>query len=221
MYDPQLGRWHTQDVLSEYHLNYTPYHYTFNNPINFIDPFGLDTTYVIPEVVVTYTPPSKPTSNFTSLLYAINRLLEGNHNPSKIHDATRFDNWLIRTFDMSEVKRLGEIFGRPGFEGTNNNKVRSNESYQGRTEDKEIIETSAGNNKEIIENNPLVKKYKGFDWSSWKQVKDLGDNIELYNDASGDSAAIIYGNIDSIKVYAPHTKRNNKVMSREIIKTYK
>jgi hypothetical protein len=27
----------------EWHFNYTPYHYTYNNPINYFDPFGLDT----------------------------------------------------------------------------------------------------------------------------------------------------------------------------------
>ncbi len=43
MYDPQLGRYHVTDPLSEWHFNYNPYHYCFNNPINFIDPFGLDT----------------------------------------------------------------------------------------------------------------------------------------------------------------------------------
>ena len=42
MYDPQLGRWHTPDPLAEYHFNMTPYHYVFNNPMMFTDPFGLD-----------------------------------------------------------------------------------------------------------------------------------------------------------------------------------
>lgn len=43
MYDPALGRWHVPDPMAEFHHEYNPYHYTFNNPIYFIDPFGLDT----------------------------------------------------------------------------------------------------------------------------------------------------------------------------------
>lgn len=42
-YDAQIGRFTTVDPLAEWHFNYTPYHYTFNNPINFFDLLGLDT----------------------------------------------------------------------------------------------------------------------------------------------------------------------------------
>ncbi len=41
-YDPQLGRWHVIDALSERHVNLSPYTYVSNNPFRFIDPFGLD-----------------------------------------------------------------------------------------------------------------------------------------------------------------------------------
>jgi hypothetical protein len=47
MYDPAIGRWHVPDPLSEYHYNLTPNHYVMNNPMRFIDPFGLDTTTVV------------------------------------------------------------------------------------------------------------------------------------------------------------------------------
>jgi len=60
-YDPALGRWFVVDPLMEYHFSHTPYHYCFNNPIKFVDPFGMDTTYVappIPEIVVEADKPS-------------------------------------------------------------------------------------------------------------------------------------------------------------------
>ena len=40
-YDPALGRFMTVDPLAEVMSNITPYHYTYNNPISFIDPTGL------------------------------------------------------------------------------------------------------------------------------------------------------------------------------------
>ena len=57
MYDPTLGRWHVQDPLLESHFNYTPYHYVFNNPINFIDPFGLDTVDLEEVKCIGFRPP--------------------------------------------------------------------------------------------------------------------------------------------------------------------
>ena len=40
-YDPSVGRWSTPDPLSDLQAGYSPYHYVYDNPISYVDPFGL------------------------------------------------------------------------------------------------------------------------------------------------------------------------------------
>jgi len=98
-YDPQLGRWMVQDPLAEYRLNLSPYNYCKNNPILYIDLFGLIDTVRLPNVnVVAYRNPPKQNS-FISFLYSIDRAFQGNYDdPIKIRDANWFDNWCIMEY---------------------------------------------------------------------------------------------------------------------------
>ncbi len=41
-YDPQLGRFHTADLMAGQYYSWSPYHYTYNNPIRFIAPNGME-----------------------------------------------------------------------------------------------------------------------------------------------------------------------------------
>jgi len=42
-YEPEIGRWQTVDPVAEWHFNQDPYNYCLNNPLRFVDRYGMDT----------------------------------------------------------------------------------------------------------------------------------------------------------------------------------
>ncbi len=75
MYDAQIGRWHVQDLLSSKHPYATPYHYTFNNPVRFIDPNGMDTAlYKLNNGELVGT---KPGDNKRTPIYVVDETAKG------------------------------------------------------------------------------------------------------------------------------------------------
>lgn len=58
-YDPQIGRWHVLDPLSEKYVDQTPYSYVGNRPLNVIDPDGMDEWEVNKQGYVTWVAKSE------------------------------------------------------------------------------------------------------------------------------------------------------------------
>ncbi|MFN5774554.1 RHS repeat domain-containing protein [Flavobacterium sp.] len=88
-YDPKVSIWLSVDPLAEKFPNHSPYNFCFNNPINFIDPFGM-------EPVEGGEDPNKLTGSSNLLIYI-------NENPDGMYQKN--GNWAKnKKLDVNEQK---------------------------------------------------------------------------------------------------------------------
>ena len=139
-----------QDPLAEYHFNQSPYNYVLNNPIIYIDPFGLDSTknispggdpiFPIPEVTVTGEKPADQQGGVR---------IDGNGDWNPRETAKYTDS---KSIDMSSIEMeygtkilawIRDLFRKNNSnEGNDNSEVSIEE-----TSDKDIYEQNTGTGK--------------------------------------------------------------------------
>jgi len=133
--------------------------------------FGLQDTLVhppLPEVkVVAYRNP--PEQSFYSWIWSLSNRIDwfllGNTYELKVRNATNYENWMIRNVDQQILEEIAKVNSAHLTDPALHNYVRSNESYQGKTEDKEIIEEKAGNNIKLIEDKTAI-------WVKDEEIKE-------------------------------------------------
>jgi|GEM_PF-1819460 len=162
MYDPQIGRFHTKDPLMEWHFNNTPYHYCFNNPINFIDPFGLDTLKIDPNTGK-QIPVPLPGVDFVTerpgllkrILNKIVRALMATEDaitgpPEPYRETVVDDGVDMDWYKSEEPYGNQDVISRDNpninkiFDNNSSDKSNSEDNSTNQTSDKQIVEQSTG-----------------------------------------------------------------------------
>lgn len=118
-YDAVLGRFHVPDPMVEDHHDYTPYNYCFNNPINLIDPFGMDTVNasrrepakkgdVVKIDENTYFPVNLEPTEISGKAKKKNGVALSGTDGKDNKDNTYGGNWFLLDWDM--IKLLYHVF---------------------------------------------------------------------------------------------------------------
>jgi hypothetical protein len=191
MYDPMIGRWHVQDLMAEKHFHYTPYHYTFNNPVLFIDPFGLDTTIYFFDVKEQPVDDYE-TANYTAEVYIdVDGEIIGPFTGSTYPDSKQDEStteW--NTVDEGEHD-FNNTHGHKGRKGLNlvedNNKSsQENRVSEGSPEDMELVNIHSGWNSRRFSEGCLTISpgdwdsfASNFDWSKGNKGTSKG-TVEIY-----------------------------------------
>jgi len=109
-YDPQIARFHSVDPLAELYYHITPYRYGLNNPMRFVDAFGLTEEERITALQIVRGKLGTPYSTMDcSALVGAGLIAAGKENYKNIPGIGQWQGGVPRLVNMSRPIRRGSM----------------------------------------------------------------------------------------------------------------